>query len=65
LTDTAQLSPIDSIDVEAGTNERRMMELREILSTVDRRKLARGVAALLLMSAVMGGVAWLATKLLA
>ena len=60
---SAQLAPIDSIDVEAGTSERRMMELREILSTVDRRKLARGVAALLLISAVIAGVAWLALEL--
>ena len=37
----AQLAPIDEIDVELGTGDRRIMELREILSNVDRSKLAR------------------------
>jgi prefoldin subunit 5 len=38
----AQLAPIDTIDLELGESDRRMMELREILSNVDRAKLARG-----------------------
>jgi len=39
-----QLSPIDVIDVELGTGDRRQMELKEILSSVDRAKLGRGIA---------------------
>jgi hypothetical protein len=41
---TAQLAPIDEIDLELGESERRVMELREILSNVDKAKLARGAA---------------------
>jgi hypothetical protein len=39
-----QLAPIDTIDLELGETDRRIMELREILSNVDRAKLARGTA---------------------
>ena len=51
----AQLTPIDTIDMELGTFDRRAMELREILSNVDRTKLARGIAFLALILAVIGG----------
>ncbi len=51
----AQLTPIDTIDVELGTGDRRAMELREILSNVDRAKLFRGVAFLVALVAVIGG----------
>jgi len=50
----AQLAPIDEIDVELGTTERRMMELREILSSVDKAKLARGIAVIV---GVLGAIA--------
>ncbi|MGE0870975.1 MAG: hypothetical protein AB7P03_20590 [Kofleriaceae bacterium] len=55
----AQLHPIDSIDVELGTSDRRMMELREILSTIDKAKLARGIAMMLVILAAIGAIAWL------
>lgn len=44
-----ELAPIDAIDVDLGTGERRMMELREIMSSVDKMKLARGIALLILL----------------
>ena len=54
----AQLAPIDEIDLELGESERRAMELREILSNVDRAKIARGAAVILLVLLVVGaGVA--------
>ncbi|MGN6105596.1 MAG: hypothetical protein ACTHU0_10860 [Kofleriaceae bacterium] len=49
-----ELSPIDAIDVELGTGDRRQMELREILSSVDRLKLARGIAAIILLVSALG-----------
>lgn len=57
---TAQLAPIDEIDVELGLADRRMMELREVLASVDRWKLARGIALLVLVIGGLGTVAgWL------
>jgi len=41
---TTLLSPVDQIDLELGESDRRIMELREILSNIDRWKLARGLA---------------------
>ncbi len=62
---SAQLSPIDQIDLELGENDRRAMELREILSNVDRAKVFRGVAVIVLVLAVIGAfVAWLLAMLL-
>jgi hypothetical protein len=59
---SAQMAPIDAIDVELGSADRRLMELREILSSIDTWKLARGIAVLVL---VLGGIAaftiWLMT----
>src|SRR5690606_20994310 len=52
-----EMSPIDAIDVELGTGDRRAMELREILQSVDRMKIARGVALWILLLAVVGGIA--------
>ncbi len=49
----AQLAAVDAIDVELATADRRLMELREILSTVDRWKLARG---LVVLAVVVGGL---------
>ncbi|MGE5182421.1 MAG: hypothetical protein ACM31C_10185, partial [Acidobacteriota bacterium] len=56
----AQLSPIDQIDLELGESDRRIMELREILSNIDKAKLARGAAVIILAFALIGSfAAWL------
>lgn len=56
----AQLAPIDEIDLELGEDDRRIMELREILSNVDRWKLARGIAVIVLVLGVLGSMTgWL------
>jgi hypothetical protein len=61
----AQLAPIDVIDLEMGEDDRRMMELREILSNIDRYKLARGIAVVVPAVALLGTfVVWLLYKLL-
>jgi predicted nucleic acid-binding Zn-ribbon protein len=39
-----QLAPIEDIDLELGTGDRRIMELRELIASVDKMKLARGIA---------------------
>jgi chromosome segregation ATPase len=61
---TNQLAPIDEIDVELGSADRRIMELRELRSSVDYGKLARGLA---LLIAILGGLgalaAWLVPQL--
>jgi len=55
-----ELSPVDAIDVELGVTDRRMMELKEIISSVDKAKLARGVAVIILVLGAAGAfVAWL------
>jgi hypothetical protein len=54
----AELSPADAIDVELGTSDRRVMELREIMSSVDKAKLARGIAVLVLALAAIGALVW-------
>jgi chromosome segregation ATPase len=60
-----QLAPIDEIDVELGSADRRSMELREILTSVDHFKLARGVALLVVVLGALGGLtAWLLPRLL-
>ncbi|HEX4420329.1 MAG TPA: hypothetical protein VH165_20575 [Kofleriaceae bacterium] len=53
-----QLAPIDEIDVELGIADRRVMELREITSSVDRWKIARGMAWLVLIFGALGALAW-------
>jgi predicted nucleic acid-binding Zn-ribbon protein len=59
-----QLAPIDDIDVELGSADRRSMELREILTSVDHFKLARGIALLVVVLGALGGlIAWLAPRL--
>ena len=60
----AQLAPIDAIDVELGTGDRRVMELKEILGSIDRAKLARGVALLIVILAAVGSfTAWVLYRL--
>jgi hypothetical protein len=60
----AQLSPIDQIDLELGEGDRRMMELKEILSNIDKAKFARGLAMIILALAVVGLFVWLLATLL-
>ncbi len=52
----AQLAPIDVIDVELGTGDRRTMELREILSSVDKAKLLRGIVVYVLIFAIASAI---------
>lgn len=52
------LSPIDQIDLELGEGERRSMELREILSNIDKAKFARGAAMIILVASVIGCFVW-------
>jgi chromosome segregation ATPase len=54
---TAEFAPIDEIDLELGSADRRMMELREILASVDRWKLARGIALLVVVLGAIGAAA--------
>ncbi len=55
-----QLAPVDAIDLELGTHDRRLMELREILSSIDKAKLARGILYIVLVLGVIGGMTgWL------
>ncbi len=61
---TALLAPIDTIDLELGETDRRIMELREIISNVDRAKVARGAAVIVLALAAIGALAlWFALSL--
>ncbi|HEY5927449.1 MAG TPA: hypothetical protein VIV11_37450 [Kofleriaceae bacterium] len=61
----AQLSPIDQIDLELGEGDRRAMELKEILSNIDKAKFARGLAMIILVLGVVGSfVVWLLYMLL-
>jgi len=62
---SAQLAPIEQIDLEYGEADRRLMELKEIQSNVDRWKLVRGTAMILLIGAAVGAfTAWLLYMLL-
>jgi chromosome segregation ATPase len=54
----AHLSPIDSLDLELGDIQRRMMELKEILASVDRWKLARGLVLWVLIAGAIGAGVW-------
>ena len=61
---TAQLAPIDQIDLEVGEADRRIMELREIMSNVDKAKLARGLAMVIVVLGVAGSLVALMLSLL-
>ncbi len=62
---TPQMGPIDSIDVELGEADRRVMELREILSSIDKAKLWRGIAVITFTLLLVGAfVGWLLYMLL-
>jgi predicted nucleic acid-binding Zn-ribbon protein len=60
---TGQLAPIDEIDVEFGIADRRIMELREIVSSIDKRKVARGVALIVLILGAIGALIFLVISL--
>jgi hypothetical protein len=55
---SAHLAPIDSIDLELGDGQRRVMELREILTSVDRWKLVRGILLWTTILVAIGGGVW-------
>lgn len=55
----AHLAPIDGIDLELGAGQRRIMEIKEILASVDRWKVARGALWWTLLVGALGAVAWL------
>jgi hypothetical protein len=60
----AQMSPIDQIDLEYGESARRINELREVMSNIDRWKIARGAGMLLAVLLVAGAIiAWLIVML--
>ena len=49
--------PIDDLDLSIATNERRAMELRELLGSVDRRAMARGIIVMIMiLGAAVAGV---------
>jgi chromosome segregation ATPase len=52
------LSPVDQIDLELGESDRRIMELREILSNIDRWKFSRGLAMIIVTLAIAGCFVW-------
>jgi hypothetical protein len=55
-----QLSPIDQIDLELGESDRRVMELREIMSNIDRAKLWRGILVIAGFVVVIGAmIGWM------
>jgi len=57
---TPQLAPIDEIDLELASADRRAMELREILASIDRWKVARGLAMIVVVLAALGALTgWL------
>jgi len=56
---TAQLSPIDQIDLEIGEGERRGMELKEILLNIDKAKFARGLAIMILAVGALASLGYL------
>ncbi|MBL8623758.1 MAG: hypothetical protein JNK64_20785 [Myxococcales bacterium] len=56
----AALARLDEVELAAAGEERRAMELREMLATVDKPALARGLAVMLLLAAVVGAALWFA-----
>ena len=56
---TANLDAIDELDVAYGTTDRRGMEVREILSSIDKWKVFRGVVVILIVVlALVAAVVW-------
>ena len=54
-----RLRAIDEHDVSIATLERRAIELDELVSGVDKAKIARGVAMIVLLAAAAGSLVWL------
>jgi len=55
----ANLEGIDELDVAYGTSDRRAMELREILSSIDTWKIVRGAVVILIaLLAMVAAVVW-------
>jgi hypothetical protein len=59
------LSPVDQIDLELGESDRRIMELREILSNIDRWKFSRGLAMIIVAVALVACFVWWLVAMLA
>ncbi len=58
-TMTANLEGIDELDMAYGTTDRRAMELREILSSIDTWKVVRGAVVILItVLALVAAVVW-------
>ncbi len=56
----AALARLDDVELAAAGEERRAMELREMLATVDKAALARGLAVVALTFAAIGAALWFA-----
>jgi DNA repair exonuclease SbcCD ATPase subunit len=57
------LADLDELEVAIATDERRVMELREVLGSVDRKAVARGVAVLVVITVVIAAFAlWIVTR---
>jgi len=52
------LRDVDELDLAIATGERRAMELREVLGSVHKGALARGLAVLVLIAAALGAFVW-------
>lgn len=55
----ATLARLDDADADAAEEQRRAIELREMLATIDRGAVARGAAMVLLAAAALGAVLYL------
>lgn len=56
---TANLDAIDELDVAYGTTDRRGMDVREILSSIDKWKVFRGVVVIVIaVLAIVAAVVW-------
>ena len=53
------MARVDAADQAIATDDQRAAELREMLATVDRRAIARGVAVVVVVAAILGGATWL------
>ncbi len=53
------LRDVDDHELSIATGERRVMELREVLGSIHRGALARGIAGLVLIAATLAALAWL------
>lgn len=57
------LADVDELDLAIATDQRRVMELREVLGSVDKKALARGIAVLAAATAALAAfVVWILTR---